>query len=76
MKELITLNDLLEIFSISRDTYNRLTNKSSDIYDPDFPIPVPNFSTQKNYYSMKDVDRYSGILMERVEEERKNLLTA
>lgn len=43
---------------LGRSTYEKLTNPSSEYYDPDFPKPVNIFTGKKLRYSSIDVDRY------------------
>lgn len=43
---------------LGRSTYEKLTNPSSEYYDPDFPKPVNIFTGKKFRYSSIDVDRY------------------
>lgn len=43
---------------LGRSTYEKLTNPSSEYYDPDFPKPVNIFTGKKLRYSSIDVDHY------------------
>lgn len=50
--------ELFAKLGIGRSTYEKLTNPSSEYYDPDFPKPVSIFTGKKFRYSSIDVDRY------------------
>lgn len=51
-------NELFSKLGVGRSTYEKLTNPSSEHYDPDFPKPVSVFTGKKYRYSSIDVDHY------------------
>ena len=51
-------NELFAKLGVGRSTYEKLTNPSSEHYDPDFPKPVSLFTGKKFRYSSIDVDHY------------------